>query len=184
MRPTLPTPPELALPVASLTALRQALLEEVGDDGAARALQRAGFAAGDAFFDLIARAAGGDAAQPAHIAESLFWRRLSELFAARGWGRLAHEAVHAGVGALDSSDWIEAETAQAAQRPNCFFTTGLLANLLGRTAGADVAVMEVECRARGDLRCRFLFGGASALEALYADLAAGRDLEASLAALR
>ncbi|MBI4408484.1 MAG: hypothetical protein HY561_02170, partial [Gemmatimonadetes bacterium] len=48
----------------------------------------------------------------------------------------------------------------------------------------DVAVMEVECRARGDLRCRFVFGGASALEALYADLAAGRDLEASLAALR
>ncbi len=43
-------PQELALPVASLAALRRALAEAVGDDAAAVAFQQAGVAAGDAFF--------------------------------------------------------------------------------------------------------------------------------------
>jgi hypothetical protein len=59
----------------------------------------------------------------------------------------------------------------------------VLANLLGRVAGSDVAVLEVECRSRGDQRCRFLFGGAIAVYALYDRIAAGTETEAALAEL-
>src|SRR5690606_41694649 len=53
-----PTLPELALPVASLAALRRALNDEVGPDTAARVLQQAGYAAGAALFPLLAGRAG------------------------------------------------------------------------------------------------------------------------------
>src|SRR5690606_38226676 len=41
-------PQELALPIASLAALRNALIDAVGEDAAAAALRAAGHAAGDA----------------------------------------------------------------------------------------------------------------------------------------
>jgi predicted hydrocarbon binding protein len=183
---------ELALPVASLAALRAALAAEVGPDAAARALQRAGHAAGDAFFAILAgrQPESGEEGDPwkaraaalAPLPAETFWRRLGDLFAARGWGHIEHEDAHPGVGALASSDWVEAES-HGHSRPDCHFTTGLLSNLLGRTAGGDVAVLEVECRSRGDLQCRFLFGGADAVQAVYDALLAGRDTGAALAAL-
>jgi len=186
-----PTPPELALPVASLAALRKALNEEVGPDTAARALQQAGYAAGDALFSVLAGRTGnsqdgaGEDADTAisRLPHSVFWRRLSDLFASRGWGRLHHEDLHPGVGCLESSDWVEADPAAAATRPSCFFTAGLLANILGRTAGVPVGVLEVECRSRGDLRCRFIFGGSAAIDTVYAATLEGRSVEESLAAL-
>jgi hypothetical protein len=52
-------------------------------------------------------------------------------------------------------------------QPSCHFTTGVLANILGRAADGEVAVLEVECRSRGDQRCRFLFGGADAVYSVY-----------------
>lgn len=186
-----PTPPELALPVASLAALRRALNDEVGPDAAARVLQQAGFAAGDALFQALAGRTGGGQDTEGQDAEaalsqlpgSVFWRRLSDLFASRGWGRLHHEDLHPGVGCLESSDWVEADPAAAATRPSCFFSAGVLANILGRTAGVPVGVLEVECRSRGDLRCRFIFGGSAAIDAVYAATLQGRTVEESLAAL-
>jgi hypothetical protein len=186
------TPSELAIPAASLTALRHALTEDVGPEKAARALQQAGFAAGDAMFALLAGpvSAGRDAsesgADPGALAQlpgSVFWRRFSDLFAARGWGRMSHEDLHPGLGCLESSDWIEADPAAGASRPSCFFTVGLLANLLGRIAGQPIGVLEVECRSRGDLRCRFLFGGSAAIDSIYAATLEGRSVEESLAEL-
>lgn len=143
--------PELALPVASLAAIRKALVTEVGPDGAARALQQAGFAAGDKLYDLLANHLAPAAADQANegigdIGAATFWRRLSEMFATRGWGRLAHEEVHVGVGALESSDWVEADPDSGATRPSCFFSAGVLANVLGRAANGEVGVLEVECR--------------------------------------
>ncbi|HEY8468674.1 MAG TPA: V4R domain-containing protein [Longimicrobiales bacterium] len=185
-----PTPSELAIPAASLTALRQALTEDVGPEKAARALQQAGFAAGDAIFAMLAGPAAqgrdapeSDADAVARLPSSVFWRRLSDLFASRGWGRLSHEDLHPGVGCLESSDWIEADPAAGASRPSCFFTVGLLANLLGRIAGQPIGVLEVECRSRGDLRCRFLFGGSAAVEPIYAATLEGRTVDESLAEL-
>ncbi len=169
--------PELAIPVASLFALRQALTTEVGADAAASALRAAGHAAGDAWYPQF------NSGDEEDVPESTFWRRLSQLFNSRGWGSLSHSAVHPGVGALDASDWMEAQPESAEPRPSCFFTTGLLANLLGNAAGSDVAVLEVECRSTGDARCRFLFGSADALNAVYERVSTGDAVDAALSEL-
>lgn len=170
--------PEVALPAASLHAMRRALEAELGPSGAARALQNAGHAAGDALHAILA--GNGDASS---LPESEFWNRLNQVFAQRGWGRLQFTAQHPGIGALESSDWAEADPSSASPHPCCHFTAGLLANVLGRTAGQDVGVLEVECRSRGDLRCLFYFGGADALQRVYAALQEGRSAEAALAEL-
>ena len=168
---------ELAIPVASLAALRQALTAEVGADAAARALRAAGHAAGDAWYPQLSSSDGDT------LAENTFWRRLNQLFSSRGWGTLRQSAVHPGVGALDANDWVEAQADAAEARPSCFFTTGVLANLLGNVAGADVAVMEVECRSAGAERCRFLFGSEEALNALYSRVSSGSSVDNALSEL-
>ncbi|HSL71273.1 MAG TPA: 4-vinyl reductase [Longimicrobiales bacterium] len=179
-------PPELALPVASLAAIRRSLTDEVGANGAARALRAAGHAAGDALFAALTQPFGGDGgdADGSHLSEvsvGTFWRRLSQLFSTRGWGALMHEQVHDGLAALESPNWVEAEP-NTTNRPSCFFTTGLLANLLGRSAGSEIAVLEIECRSRGDDRCRFLFGAPETLETVYTRLRSGESIESSVAA--
>ena len=60
----------------------------------------------------------------------------------------------------------------------------MLANVLGQVAGSDVAVLEVECRSRGDARCRFLFGSPEALNGVYRRLVGGENLDAAVAQLR
>jgi bacteriochlorophyll 4-vinyl reductase len=162
--------PELAIPVASLRALRHALVTTVGADAAAQALRHAGFAAGEALFPVLA--AGPDE-ELQRLPARRFWARLSRLFSARGWGQLSYAQHHEAVGELSSPNWVEAAAEDGASQPSCHFTTGALANLLGRAAGTEVAVLEVECRTRGDSRCRFLFGGAQAVYALYDRLNAG-----------
>lgn len=174
-------PQELALPVASLAALRQAIEDQVGADAAARVLHAAGNAAGDAFHEILT---GGTDTLPADWSEGAFWRRFSELFARRGWGHLSNERVHEGVGALTARDWVEADPDNGSDRPTCAFTAGLLANLFGRISADEVAVLEVECRSRGDEQCRFLYGSAPALDAVYAHLRSGASVEDTLAALR
>ena len=170
---------EVAIPAAALTTMRHALEAEVGADGAARAIQQAGNAAGDSFFQLLS-----SDTEAGQLSREAFWMRLNELFAVRGWGQLAHEEIHPGVGALDSVDWAEADLGLETSRPSCFFATGLLANLLGRAAGDEVAVLEVECRSRGDRRCRFLFGAPATLNRVYQDMGSGRDADTSIAELR
>jgi len=172
---------ELALPAAAFTALRHTLIAELGAQRAAAVLRQAGHAAGDSLFQALAQHRGGtDLAQ---LEASAFWRRVTQLFAARGWGSLQHAAPHSSLGALESADWGEADPGSHARRPSCFFTTGLLANLLGQVANADVAVLEVECRSRGDQQCRFLFGSTDALDAVYSRVAAGEPPEYAVAQL-
>ncbi|MGH7460226.1 MAG: V4R domain-containing protein [Longimicrobiales bacterium] len=179
-------PAELALPVASLAAIRHALTDEVGADAAARAMRAVGYAAGDALFTTLSQQLGPDpeASQTAlgGLNAAAFWRRLSQLFSTRGWGALSHEAVHPGVGALETSSWVEAEPGTTT-RPSCFFTTGLLANLLGHAAQSEIAVLEVECRSRGDARCRFLVGNPDTLEVLYGRLRTGESVAQSIESL-
>lgn len=183
-------------------ALRRSLEATVGADAAASALQRAGYEAGDAIYETLRDAVLRDAlhgeeilpneaapedAPPtnalAALEESEFWKRLKAHFIERAWGELHFEEAHPGVGALESADWAEADPDAAALRPSCHFTTGLLANLLGRIAEQEVGVLEVECRSRGDLNCRFLFGGRSALDHLYARLLAGAGAGDAIAEL-
>jgi predicted hydrocarbon binding protein len=164
---------ELALPATAFTALRHTLIAELGAQRGAAVLRQAGHAAGDALFQALAQ--HREQVQLAELESSEFWKRLSQLFAARGWGSLQHAAPHPGLGALESADWGEADPGALARRPSCFFTTGLLANLLGQVADADVAVLEVECRSRGDQHCRFVYGSPEALDALYSRVAAGEQ---------
>lgn len=172
-------PTEVVIPAASLSALRRSLTEQLGPDDAAQALRHAGHAAGDAFHALLA-AEGHD---PGEMNEGTFWRRLSELLAGRGWGQLSHDDAHPGVGVLQSGNWAEADPDEFSSRPSCFFTTGLVANLLGRVAGQEVGVLEVECRSAGDENCRFLFGGREALQGVYDSLGRGSDLDNAIATL-
>jgi hypothetical protein len=115
-------------------------------------------------------------ADPASLGAEEFWENLSTFFARLGWGRLHFEQLHTGVGALSSPEWAEAEVGLGARQPTCHFTTGMLADLLSRLVAADLAVLEVECRSRGDARCRFLLGGAEALQAVYQELRQGEDV--------
>jgi bacteriochlorophyll 4-vinyl reductase len=168
---------ELAIPAPAFVALRTALITHVGQDAAASALRMAGFAAGDAFYSILAES-GEDELR--RLSAERFWKRFATLFASRGWGQLGYSEAHPGVGSLAAADWAEGRNGEAADRPSCHFTTGLLSSLLGRVAGAEVGVMEVECRARGDARCRFLFGGTDAVYAVYERLAGGAAADAAL----
>jgi len=183
---------EIAIPHAAMAALRRALTDSLGADGAARALRAAGYAAGDALAHVLGRSsaargeAAADAGDPTDLAaldQDVFWRRFRELFASRGWGRLEISHPHPGVGALQAEDWAEAEAAGQALRPACFFSSGVLASLLGRVAGEPVAVLEVECRARGDHACRFLFGAPDTLTTLHREIGAGAEADRAIAAL-
>jgi predicted hydrocarbon binding protein len=172
--------PELALPVASLSAMRDSLVSSVGPEAAALALRQAGHAAGDALYRILS---GGDTADAASLSAERFWAQLARLFSSRGWGQLTYSQVHSGVGSLEAANWAEARIDAGAGQPSCHFTTGVLANLLGQIADAEVAVLEAECRSRGDHRCRFLFGGADAVFAVYERIAAGDEPDAALARL-
>jgi hypothetical protein len=62
----------------------------------------------------------------------------------------------------------------------CFFSAGMLADFLGRLSEETVAVLEVECRSRGDARCRFLSATPEVLERVYNEMTAGRTYEEAL----
>ena len=83
-----------------------------------------------------------------------------------GWGAASVEQLSAGVISLDSFEWAEAEP-RGAEYPACHFTCGMLAEFFTRLGDGTVAVMEVECRCRGDARCRFLLASPEVLTWLY-----------------
>lgn len=171
---------DIRIPADSVLALRRALARTVGAAEAASALREAGNAAGDLLHERLTRGAERDAL--GETPRESFWQRLSALFRELGWGSMEHQDLHPGVGALVGRDWFEVDP--AARRPSCPFTTGVLANILGRVAGGEVAVLQVECPDEGPRCCRFLFGGPDVLQELYGDLREGRDLQAALGALR
>src|SRR5690606_23231642 len=135
--------PELALPVASLAAMRDSLVSSVGPEAAALALRQAGHAAGDALHRILS---GGNPGFLTSLPAEKFWAQLTRLFSSRGWGQLIYTQVHPGVGSLEATDWAEVRADGSAGQPSCHFTTGVLANLLGQIADAEVAVLEAECR--------------------------------------
>jgi V4R domain len=171
----------LSLPVDALAAVHRALADGRTPAEAAEAARRLGFETGPGFHraleEWLAATGSGD---PSSLDPAAFWERLSDFFAAKGWGRLDFERLHPGVAALSSDEWAEAETEGSASYPACHFTTGLLADLLGRASGADLAVLEVECRSKGDARCRFLVGGWDALERVYDELSGGAPYAESI----
>ena len=137
-------------------------------------LQEAGYAAGEGLYRSFAAAHN-----PADLDADMLAATLSEFFSSGGWGSVTITPVGTGALALDSTDWVEAEPGTA-QTPMCFFSAGMLADFLGRLSDETVAVLEVECRSRGDARCRFLSATPEVLERVYNDMTAGRTYEEAL----
>jgi uncharacterized protein len=154
--------------------LRTSLERDTGVQAAAY-LQEAGFAGGEELYQEFAawlqRARGVD--QPAALDVRFAGEVLGEFFAEQGWGSLTATPLSPAVLALDAADWAEAAEAPRGEFPSCHVTCGLLADFFGRIADGLVAVMEVECRSRGDARCRFLVGAPETLGALYDRMAQG-----------
>ena len=137
-------------------------------------LQESGYAAGEGLYTAFAAEHSPTALDADRLAET-----LSEFFTSGGWGTVTLTPVGTGALALDSSDWAEAEPGTA-QTPMCFFSAGMLADFLGRIADDTVSVMEVECRSKGDARCRFLSAPPNVLDKVYNEMTAGRSYEEAL----
>jgi predicted hydrocarbon binding protein len=172
----------IALPRASLLALRAALIRDTGGSFATF-LQEAGYAGGEAVFAafrswLTSRGEDVDA-----LDVPAFQERAAEFFRIAGWGSLAIAPVGDVVAMVDSTDWAEADPLSALPYPSCHYTTGMLADFFGRTAAAPLAVLEVECRSSGSPHCRFLVGATEVMGHLYERMAAGEHYEAAAQAL-
>lgn len=137
-------------------------------------LQEVGYGAGEGLYRAFAAANN-----PANLDADCLGDVLAEFFAGAGWGTLTMTPVGTGALALDSSNWAEAEPGSA-QAPMCFFSTGMLADFLGRLSDQTVSVMEVECRSRGDARCRFLSATPEVLERVYNEMTQGRSYAEAL----
>lgn len=166
----------------ALHQLRTALERDLGVQ-AASYLQEAGFAAGEATHQAFAAWISDryGVADAAGLDERWLGDALSGFFRAAGWGGL--ETTRLGpVLALDSDDWAEALDTPGTDYPACHLSSGMLADVLGRLAGEPTAVMEVECRSRGDARCRFLAGAPETLGSLYERMAQGAAYRDALGA--
>ena len=171
---------EIAIPASVFTTLRTELAKECGALATIHALHAAGYAAG---VDAVAGFTEGLQDGPASMAGEAFWPRVSSFFARRGWGTLSHDAPSDAVGMLTSPDWVEATPDQVDEEGSCSFTSGFLSGFLSTVAGGPVAVLEVDCRTRGDDMCSYAFGSESAVHELYGRLLDGADLDGALADL-
>ncbi|MFL5517861.1 MAG: V4R domain-containing protein [Gemmatimonadales bacterium] len=154
--------------------LRSALERDTGLQ-AASYLQEAGFAGGEelyADFSAWLKATHG-VDRPADLDSRHLSAVLSQFFSELGWGALTARPLGQAVLALDASEWAEATDEGRGEFPTCHLTCGLLADFFGRLSDGLVAVMEVECRSRGDARCRFLAGAPETLSTIYDRMAQG-----------
>lgn len=177
--------PLLSLPAEALPAIHRALSRDRSPEESAALARELGFETGEAFHAAFAEwlVERGEGGAPSDLAAERFWPLLAGFFSSLGWGSLALELPHPGVVSLSSPAWAEAHEGSGARQPTCHLTTGLLSDLLGRVAGTDLAVMEVECRSRGDRQCRFLLGGPEALGMLHERLRGGASYGEALEAL-
>ena len=181
------TPPQLAshqcvgLGRRALQQLRTSLERDSGIQ-AASYLQEAGFAGGEqlyaAYTDWLA--SGYRVSPPGDLDAAHLGEVLSSFFTESGWGAVSVTPLGGAVLALDSADWAEASEAGGAGYPSCHLSCGLLADFLGRMSDGMVAVMEVECRSRGDGRCRFLAGAPETLGVVYERMAQGSSYQSAL----
>ena len=172
----------IALPRASLLALRAALIRDTGGSFATY-LQEAGYAGGESVFAafkswLVER---GDDVDALDLAA--FQGRAAEFFRAAGWGAVTISPVGDVVAMVDSADWAEADPLSALPYPSCHYTTGMLADFFGRTAAAPLSVLEVECRSSGSDKCRFLVGSSEVMGHLYERMTAGEHYETAAKSL-
>lgn len=157
-----------------LHQLRSSLERDTGLQ-ASSYLQEAGFAGGEELYAEFAEWLLGTRGveQPGELDVAFLSEVLAEFFADQGWGALTATPLGQSVLALDAGDWAESVGGGSGEFPSCHVTCGLLADFFGRLSNGLVAVMEVECRSRGDGRCRFLAGAPETLSTLYDRMAQG-----------
>lgn len=173
----------VAAPADTILLARQSLhhlrgvLERDAGMQAATWLQEAGFAGGGALYAVYSTWLSERYAvdRPASLDVRHLGETLSSFFEEHGWGTLRVTPVTPAVIALDSTDWAEADPTAGAAFPSCHFSSGLLAEFLGRVSETTLGVMEVECRSRGEARCRFLAGAPETLQILYGRMAEGAN---------
>jgi predicted hydrocarbon binding protein len=168
------TPAGLRLGRRVIHQLRASLERDAGLQAATH-LQEAGFAGGEELYQAFEGwlAAQRKVSPPGDLDMQYLGEVLSDFFAEQGWGKLTVLPLGAAVLALDSPDWAEALDQPQGEFPSCHLSCGLLADFLGRVSQGLVAVMEVECRSRGDAKCRFLAGAPETLSVLYERMAQG-----------
>ena len=164
---------------SSLVAMSPRALHALRDRAGAQALQEAGYAAGDATYAAFSKWLTGSASvdHPQDLAAPKTAEVLTRFFSSLGWGGVSVTPLADAAFAMDSADWAEAQADAQLQYPGCYFTSGLLADFMSRIADATLAVMEVECRSRGDAHCRWLVGSPDTLTALYQHMAQGADYQ-------
>jgi predicted hydrocarbon binding protein len=174
----------IPLSASSLVAVSPRALHALRDRVGAQALQEAGYASGEATFAAFAawlpQVAGVE--HPGDLAAPRLAEVLSQFFTLLGWGAIRMTPAGEAAVAVDADQWAEAAPEARLQYPSCFFTSGMLADFMGRMANASLAVMEVECRSRGDARCRWLVGAPGTLTAIYDHMMQGADYLAVLGA--
>lgn len=181
---TILSQPRLALGRAALDQLRTVLEREVPDQSAGL-LREVGFAAGQAsyegFVESVSQRFGVET--PQALDARYLGEALAGYFREEGWGTAMVEQLAPGLLGLDSPDWTEAEPRGAAV-PSCHFSSGMLSDFFTRLGGYPAAVMEVDCRSRGDARCRFLIGSPDVLTWVYEGMVAGATPDQLIGALR
>lgn len=167
----------------SLHSLRRSLERRLGDEAPA-VIQEVGHAAGEQVFAAFKSwlSDRSDVSAPADLDSKLLGEALSDFVEWLGWGTLKLERAWPAALAVDTKDWAEAEPGADTDYPACSYTTGLLASILGLLADDTVAVMEVECRSRGDSRCRFLIGAPATLQTVYQSMVEGKEYSETLSA--
>jgi predicted hydrocarbon binding protein len=162
--------------------LRASLERDAGLQAATH-LQEAGFAGGEELYNSFNTWLSWrhKLDQPADLDVQFLSEVLSEFLHEQGWGQLGVTPLGPSVLALDSANWAEALDEPQGEFPSCHLSCGLLADFLGRISKGLVAVMEVECRSRGDARCRFLAGAPETLSILYDRMAQGTGYLEALA---
>jgi len=165
----------MTAPLLGILRQLHASLATHAPEQAVTILQEAGYGAGEGLYQAFTAVHN-----PADLDADLLGSALSELFTSGGWGAVTVTPVGTGALALDSEDWAEAQPGSS-QAPMCFFSVGMLADFLGRLSEETVSVMEVECRSKGDARCRFLSATPEVLEKVYNEMTAGRSYEEALA---
>lgn len=170
--------PFVSLSRTTLATLRAAIARDSGAGSAAAWLQEAGYAGGEAVYEAFrAWLAKQQLGEPGTLGVEGFATQASRFFSELGWGSLEVGAIGDSVAVVDAPAWSEADGGSLDGHPACHLSTGLFADFFGRMAGEPLAVMEVECRAAGNDRCRFLLGSAEVMQALYDGMAAGEDYE-------
>ncbi len=173
--------PLVTIGADSLKVLRRALERQVGDQ-AAGLLQEAGYSAGEGIFEALSGwlSDHSDVTDPGDIDKDKLGQVLNEYFGKLGWGAVTVAELGESALILESTDWAESDIESQTAYPCCHYTTGMFSALFGRMAANQAAVMEVECRSKGDSSCKFLVGSPGTLETVYNAMMEGVGYEAAL----